>query len=98
MSIDGTTAMLAAAGGLAAGLFYYGGLWWTLQRLSLATRPTLLLGMSFLVRTVLVVLFLAWLTELEFISILVFMAAFVGVRFVLTAWLGPAAGADSDRR
>jgi F1F0 ATPase subunit 2 len=80
---------IAAIGGVLAGAFYYGGLWWTLQRLANATRPALLLGMSFLVRTVVVLLALLWLTDLQFTLILVFMAGFIVMRLVLTQRLGP---------
>lgn len=80
---------VAAVGGIVAGLIYYGGLWWTLQRLANATRPALLLGMSFLARTVLILLMLLWLTDLQFTLILIFMAAFVVTRVVLTRRWGP---------
>lgn len=80
---------IAAMGGVLTGAFYYGGLWWTLQRLANATRPALLLGMSFLVRTVVVLLALLWLTDLQFALILVFMVGFIVMRLVLTQRWGP---------
>ena len=37
--------------GMGAGLFYFGGLWWTVRRLPSARQPALLTLGSFLVRT-----------------------------------------------
>ena len=37
--------------GMGAGLFYFGGLWWTVRRLPSARQPALLTFGSFLVRT-----------------------------------------------
>ena len=44
--------LLVAGGvGVAAGLLYFEGLWWTVSRLAHARRPSVLLGASFLTRT-----------------------------------------------
>ena len=45
---------LAAVWGSALGLFYFGGLWWTLQSLSERPRPRSWLALSYVVRTALV--------------------------------------------
>ena len=79
----------ALLGGLLTGLFYYGGLWWTLQRLADTQHPGLLLGMSFLARTVIALAALFWFTDLQLPQILVFMVAFVIMRLVLTRRWGP---------
>ena len=79
----------ALLGGLLTGLLYYGGLWWTLQRLADTQRPGLLLGMSFLARTVIALAALFWFTDLQLPQILVFMVAFVIMRLVLTRRWGP---------
>ena len=79
----------ALLGGLLTGLFYYGGLWWTLQRLADTQHPGLLLGMSFLARTVIALAALFWFTDLQLSQILVFMVAFVIMRLVLTRRWGP---------
>ena len=79
----------ALLGGLLTGLLYYGGLWWTLQRLADTQHPGLLLGMSFLARTVIALAALFWFTDLQLPQILVFMVAFVIMRLVLTRRWGP---------
>ena len=79
----------ALLGGLLTGLLYYGGLWWTLQRLADTQHPGLLLGMSFLARTVIALAALFWFTDLQLSQILVFMVAFVIMRLVLTRRWGP---------
>jgi len=43
--------LLAFFVGMGAGLFYFGGLWWTVRRLPAARQPALLTFGSFLVRT-----------------------------------------------
>lgn len=50
--IDGLWLALAALAGVAIGLFYFGGLWLTTQRLVSAQRPALLFMASYLVRLV----------------------------------------------
>ena len=43
--------LVAFFAGMGAGLFYFGGLWWTVRRLPTARQPALLTFGSFLVRT-----------------------------------------------
>jgi F1F0 ATPase subunit 2 len=43
--------LLAFFAGMGAGLFYFAGLWWTVQRLPAARQPALVTFGSFLVRT-----------------------------------------------
>jgi F1F0 ATPase subunit 2 len=43
--------LLAFVGGVAIGIFYFGGLWWTVERLPRAQKPALLATVSFLGRT-----------------------------------------------
>ncbi len=76
--------LLALAGGLAVGVAYYGGLWWTVQRVGMVERPGLLFVVSFLVRTSIALAGLILLTALRWQLILAFMAMFVVARIVLT--------------
>ncbi len=48
--------VLAVPVGAMLGLFFFGGLWWTVNRLSGASRPTLLFAVSFIVRVAVVLL------------------------------------------
>ena len=50
--------VLAVPVGALLGLFFFGGLWWTVNRLSEASRPTLLFAVSFIVRVAVVLLVL----------------------------------------
>ncbi len=43
--------LLASLGGGAIGLFFYGGLWWTVRRVVTAKQPALWIFSSFFVRT-----------------------------------------------
>ncbi len=43
--------VMAFLAGMGAGVFYFGGLWWTVRRLPSARQPALLTFGSFLVRT-----------------------------------------------
>jgi F1F0 ATPase subunit 2 len=42
---------VALVAGIAIGMFYFGGLWWTVQRLPTMRQPALLATVSFLGRT-----------------------------------------------
>lgn len=46
--------LLAFAAGLALGLFYFGGLWWTVNRVATAGQPGLLMLGSMLLRSAVV--------------------------------------------
>lgn len=43
--------VLGCVAGLALGLLFFGGLWWTTQRLATSSRPALVVSVSLLVRT-----------------------------------------------
>lgn len=51
MEIDPVAAGLGLIAGFIIGMAYFAGLWWTIRRLPDAERPTLLWGISALVRT-----------------------------------------------
>jgi F1F0 ATPase subunit 2 len=46
--------LLAFAAGLVLGLFYFGGLWWTVNRVATAGQPGLLMLVSMLLRSAVV--------------------------------------------
>jgi F1F0 ATPase subunit 2 len=48
--------VLSFPAGLLLGVFFFGGLWWTVQKLSTVRSPTILVFVSFLVRTAVVML------------------------------------------
>jgi F1F0 ATPase subunit 2 len=96
--MDVSTLLLAAIFGAATGVFYYGGLWLTVQRLSRVKNPTFWSSLSLLIR-VCVTLGLCYF----FLDLLqaAALAAFVGFLVARTLLMGvlhtAAAGADQRR-
>ncbi len=83
------TLFLAFVAGLAVGLFYFGGLWLTVQRLPQAKHPGLLTLMSLIIRlgVTLLVFYLVMAGRWE--RLLVCLAGFLLVRLVLVRRWGP---------
>jgi F1F0 ATPase subunit 2 len=81
---------LAIVAGILLGAFYYGGLWWTVRRVQTAKSPGLLFGASFIIRTFIVIGGFWLVTQGDWPLILVCLAAFIGVRMVMTRRWGPA--------
>ena len=87
--------VFASAWGAALGLFYFGGLWYTLQTLPKRTRPRLWIGLSYLFR-MLIILAGFWLVMKKDLKAFFFtLAAFFLMRFILTRKIGKAKG-DTD--
>ncbi len=89
---------LGTAAGTVLGLAYFGGLLWTVRRLPRSSRPWLLAGLSFLVRTVVVVGVLVVLARTgSVVALATSLLGFLGARIVLTravaARPAPAGGA-----
>ncbi|MCD6185410.1 MAG: ATP synthase subunit I [Deltaproteobacteria bacterium] len=79
---------LALVWGLALGLFYFGGLWWTLRIFTKKARPGFWFGLSFLIRSFVVMLFF-WITvEKDIAAFFITFAGFFLMRFFLTHKLG----------
>lgn len=76
------------AAGMALGLIYFGGLWWTLRHLSGMRRPVLLTVGSFLLRTALVVAGLCLITSGRWERLLVGLLGFLLMRQILLWRLG----------
>jgi len=76
--------------GSALGLFFFGGLWWTVQRLPGARRPFLYSFASFAVRAVITLggFYLVALGSWE--RLLGCLIGFLVIRMVLMKWLTPA--------
>ena len=64
---QGLILLLSLLAGMALGLLFFGGLWWTVRRLTTARHPGLLLSASLLLRSGLTMLGLYWVfgNELE---------------------------------
>jgi F1F0 ATPase subunit 2 len=81
---------VALVGGLFLGLFFYGGLWWTVNRLPTSGQPALLAIGSFVVRTSLTVLGFYLIMDGQIDRIVVSVIGFLLVRTLLVRRLGPA--------
>jgi len=91
--------LVAAAVGAAAGFVFFGGLWWTVQRLAEARRPLGLYFGSLTVRSLLAVAaFLAVLRLYDWPQLVAALVAFVAVRLVFVRRLGRAASLDEAAR
>jgi F1F0 ATPase subunit 2 len=75
---------LAVLIGMALGVFYFGGLWWTVKRLAGARHPVILQLGSLLLRLAFVLLaFYLLLVTLDWERVIVALAGFVVVRLIL---------------
>jgi F1F0 ATPase subunit 2 len=75
-------AIAALAGGL-AGLLYFAGLWWTVQRARHARRPQALLAVSFIVRAALAVAALLFIMGDSVMRLVAALAGFLIVRTIV---------------
>lgn len=75
--------VLSLLAGMALGLFFFGGLWWTLKRITVVRNPGLLVSVSLLLRSVLTMagLYLVFDAQLERL-----LAAVVGM-LIVRFWL-----------
>jgi len=79
---------LALLWGLVLGLFYFGGLWWTLRIFTQKARPRLWFGLSFLIRAFVVMLSFRIIVEKDVIAFFITFVGFLLMRFFLTHKLG----------
>ena len=93
MSVIG--ALAAVVVGLAAGAAYFGGLWWTLSRLSRWRRPGWVLAASFAVRGALLLAVFALVARQGLVPLLLALVGFIAARLALAAWLRSAAAAPA---
>jgi F1F0 ATPase subunit 2 len=74
---------VAFAGGLLLGGFYFGALWWTVQRITTARSPGLLTLASYLGRTVITLLGFFLISGGQWQRLVACLAGFVAARFAL---------------
>ena len=75
---------LVLLAGFALGLFFYGGLWYTVRALSTNRHPALLMVGSFWIRTAAVVTGFYYLMDAEWQRAAICLAGFVAARLVCT--------------
>jgi F1F0 ATPase subunit 2 len=85
--------LFSLVGGMALGGFYFGGLWFTLTRLTRVQHPGLWITASLVVRMALVIGGLYWLFDGQWQRLLTAMLGFLLVRFVMVRHIRP----DSNR-
>ena len=96
--MDVSTLLLAAIFGAAMGVFYYGGLWLTVQRLSRVKNPTFWSNLSLLIRVfVLLGLCYFFLELLQAAALAAFVGFLVARTLVMGAVHKGAAVADKRR-
>jgi F1F0 ATPase subunit 2 len=83
---------IAASAGLALGLFYFGGLWLTVRKISCSRRPGLLMSGSFVVRLLVTLCGFYLVMDGSLERVLACLAGFLVMRFVLTRVLAPGKG------
>lgn len=81
--------------GMAIGLFYFGGLWWTVRRLPQVRRPALWTLSSYLVRMTASVGAIYLVSEGRWERILILLAGFLAARFLMVRRLGAVPAAPS---
>lgn len=81
--------ILAAAVGVALGIWFFGGLLWTVRRLPDARHPAALAFGSFLVRAAGVVAGMLWLAGRHWVLALVALVGYVGVRVWMVRTVAP---------
>jgi F1F0 ATPase subunit 2 len=87
--IDWWMAFLSIGVGLALGLFYFGGLWFTVQKISSSRHPALLTMASFLVRSAAVLLVFFFVMDGHIERLAALMIGFLVSRQILVARLRP---------
>jgi F1F0 ATPase subunit 2 len=90
--IEGLRLVAFLAIGVIFGLFYFGGLWLTLQRLPTSANPALLMFASFTLRTAVVVGGFVLVRGDRWQENLLWLAGFIAARMALTRLLGRAGG------
>jgi F1F0 ATPase subunit 2 len=76
--------------GAVLGAFYFGGLWWTVQRAGAAQRPLLLLVASWLVRATVLLLGMYFVMGGDWRRLIACVAGVLAARGVLVYFLRPA--------
>ncbi len=83
---------IAFVAGLGLGAFFYGGLWWTVNRLETVRNPGLLFAASFLSRTVITLAGFWLVSGGQWQAVATCLIGFLVMRFLLTRRWGPGRG------
>ena len=81
----------ALAAGVALGLAFFGGLWWTVQGVSRGNRAAWLFPLSSLVRTVVLLAGFWWVSSGDLVRLTACLAGWLIARHIMFRRYGPAA-------
>ena len=81
--------VLAGGAGILLGVFFFGGLWWTVRRGLASNRPALWFLGSLLLRTAIVLTGIYLVSGGRWDGLLACLAGFVIARFIVTRLAGP---------
>ena len=96
--IDIIFLFMAFLWGFILGFFYFGGLYWTLKRITGKRGTKFLLLVSFFIRTTVAMLGFWLVLRQAFIPFILTFLAFMFARFLITKKLGPAKKGDEYAR
>jgi F1F0 ATPase subunit 2 len=96
--IDWWSVLWSALIGVLLGLTYFGGLWFTVQRLSTARHPALMAFASFLLRIVLLLFTIYWVMDGRFERLVILLVGFFLARQVLLVRLRPGSSREAIRK
>ena len=78
-----------ALAGIGIGLFFYGGLWFTVARIAAGARPWVWVGASFIIRTAVALGGLWWIGQGNAARIIVCLGAFIVARPLVVRLTAP---------
>ncbi len=84
---DLMTWLLCALGGVASGVFYFGGLWWTVRAIVGSPRSVLLQLASLLLRTAAALVAFYWIGGGDARRLVACLAGFVLARAIVARWV-----------
>lgn len=82
------TLLLVTLAGFVLGVFFFGGLWWTVQKVLSSSRPTLWLLGSLMLRTTVVLAGLYVVAGDDWQKLLFCLAGFIIARIIITRYTG----------
>jgi F1F0 ATPase subunit 2 len=91
-----TDLILAFMVGIGTGIFYFGGLFWTVRRIPRSKNPTVLMTASFVFRTAVAVACLFLIMGSTWQPIAVSLLGFIAIRMVIVERLKPAKAARTN--
>jgi len=77
--------LIYCAAGVTIGLFYFGGLWWTVNKMTSASNLQLLFFASFVVRTAFTLIAFYYILAAGWLYLVIALGGFLAARLIVTA-------------